>query len=193
MTAPALKHPTAESAAAAARLLHRPLPDGYLAESTRHFAQPKVAAPPKTISMVVFRVEAEWFALPTPTVLEIAPVATIHALPHRGGATLGLANVHGALLICIALRELLGIAAPPAAKLELARFLVVQGPHGRLVLPVQEVRGVHRVHSSDLRDAPAHSARPAAGYISQVLAWNELTVGCLEPSRFFPAIERSLA
>src|SRR5262245_31618886 len=48
--------------AAASRMLEGPVPDGYLEESTQHFAAAESELPRDIYSAVVFRVQAEWFA-----------------------------------------------------------------------------------------------------------------------------------
>src|SRR5687768_8969632 len=96
--------------AGAAALLDGDAPDGCLAEWTSHFAKPGVAADTDTRSIVIFRIGAEWLALPTSVVVEVADVLPVHSLPHRqNGAVLGLANVRGQLLICVSLGQVVGV------------------------------------------------------------------------------------
>ena len=90
--------------AAAHRLLDRPLPEAYRQEWTRHFAQIEKVQPPARKSAVVFRLKAEWLALPTHAFQEVGERRPIHSLPHRrDGIVLGLVNVRGELLVCVAL------------------------------------------------------------------------------------------
>ena len=94
----------------AAELLDGDLPASHLAEWTRHFAQPKLAAEDETRSIVIFRVAAEWLALPTSVVMEVANLLPVHSLPHRqNGAVLGLASVRGELLVCVSLGLVVGV------------------------------------------------------------------------------------
>ncbi len=98
--------------AAAHKLLDRPLPETYRQEWTRHFAQTEKALQPAKKSAVVFRLKAEWLALPTHTFQEVGERRPIHSLPHRrDGIVLGLVNVRGELLICVALDRFLGLEA----------------------------------------------------------------------------------
>ena len=58
----------------------------------------------------MFRLGAEWFALPTIAVDEVAELRGIHSLPHRrGGMLLGLVNVQGELIVCVSLARVLGL------------------------------------------------------------------------------------
>ena len=71
---------------------------------TSHFAQEQRIEQLDTHSVVIFRIGAEWLALPTPVFKEVAELRAIHSLPHRrGGVVLGLANVRGELLVCVSL------------------------------------------------------------------------------------------
>src|SRR5436853_1228295 len=50
---------------AGVRLLDRPLPEGYRWDWTLHFAQEKQKGlPPARTSVVIFRIDSEWLALP---------------------------------------------------------------------------------------------------------------------------------
>src|SRR5437870_1931260 len=87
---------------AAQRLLDRPLPADYQREWTQHFSKKETPGKPVKTSAVLFRIGAEWLALPAQTFQEIAERRPIHSLPHRRlGVVVGLVNVRGELLICV--------------------------------------------------------------------------------------------
>ena len=104
--------------AGAADLLDAEVPAGHLAERTAHFAEPANAESGEMRSVVIFRVAAEWLALPTALVVEVANLLPIHSLPHRSnGAVLGVTSVRGELLVCMSLRQVVGaemVAVPSA-------------------------------------------------------------------------------
>lgn len=80
-----------------------------------------------TCSLVVFRLGEEWLGLPTRCLDEVAPIQTIHSLPHqRSRALRGVANVRGTLVPCLSLVELLGLdpAEPGASSLRVQRLAV---------------------------------------------------------------------
>ena len=80
--------------AGAADLLDAEVPAGHLAERTSHFAEPARGDSGEMRSVVIFRVAAEWLALPTALVVEVANLLPIHSLPHRSnGAVLGVTSV----------------------------------------------------------------------------------------------------
>src|SRR5471030_2732737 len=96
--------------ASAAKLLDADLPPGHLDEWTGHFSGEQKVEEAGTQSVVIFRLGAEWLALPTAVFKEVATLRAVHSLPHRrSGLVLGLANVRGALLVCVSLGDMLGL------------------------------------------------------------------------------------
>src|ERR1051326_1023769 len=148
---------------AAHRLLDRPLPEEYRREWTLHFSQEKKRAAHTKLSAVIFRVSDEWLALPTQAFQEVAERRRIHSLPHRRqGIVLGLANIRGELLVCLALGRLLGLDRAPVAQVARTtydRLLVTSCEGSRLVFPVDEVQGIHRFQGHELRELPATVAK----------------------------------
>ncbi len=91
-------------------LLDREAPPGYSTEWTAHVAAEKKAAEPGIKSVIIFRIDKEWLAVPTDILQEVIDNYTIRTLPdHRGGIVKGLINVRGELLLCIALEVVLGM------------------------------------------------------------------------------------
>ena len=185
-------------AAAALEVLDRDLPSNYAAEWTSHFAQTTAAEDLHTDPVVVFRVGAEWLALSTRVIKEVADLRPIHSLPHRrSGGVLGVANVRGELLVCVSVGQLLGVEQGEESRHEQRgvhqRFLVIQHEGHRAVLPVDEVHGIHRVHARELRDVPATVARATATCTKAILLWNGKSVGLLDEQLLLFLLSRSLA
>ncbi len=183
---------------AAAAVLDRELPEGYLAQAewaSAPIAQTKTRG---ASSAVIFRIHREWLALATNVFKEVCEVRSIHSLPHqRNGVVLGIANVRGELLVCVSLSALLGVAKPgtvetaPRGK---ERLLVAGAADGeRLVFPVDEVHGVHRYDSTDLGDAPATIAKAASTYTRAMLSWEHKSVGLLDHELLFESLNRCLS
>ncbi len=157
----------------------------------------------------------------------LAQRCVIHSLPHRRrSVVLGLVNVRGELVICVSLSRLLNEAhstASDAIQCESAsaRLLVAEWDGNRLVFPVDEVHGVHRVQPDDLKDPPAtltgdnwrtkidataatsHASQEALrrgveparviSYVRSVFVWHEKTVGLLDAELLFATLNRNLA
>lgn len=184
--------------AAAAHLLDGDVPSEYLADWTTHVARKRLIQDPGTHSVVIFRVGAEWLALATTVVKEVAGLRPIHSLPHRrNGAVLGVANVHGELLVCISLGHILGLGPAPTATREgravQQRLLVIHHENSRAVIPVDEVRGTYRFHARELTEVPATVAKAAATYTKAMLSWQQSSVGLLDEHLLLGAMNRSQA
>ena len=186
--------------AAAASLLNRKSPEGYLDFWTGRIARPPEKKLAGTRSIVIFRIGTEWLALPTEVFLEVVELRPIHTLPHRHDALVrGLVMVRGELIICVSLAHLLGMdAAAPQTERQKGRSvydrLLVVGQNGeRVVFAVNEVHVGVRYHPDNLKPAPATVAQSAAPYTSGLLAWEGRSVGILDESLFFYALSRHLA
>jgi chemotaxis-related protein WspD len=184
---------------AARALLDRNPPAGYLSDWTSHFAQGKQVQEADAQAAVIFRIGAEWFALPTMVLDEVAEQRTIHSLPHRqGGVVLGLVNVRGELLVCVSLGRLLGLAdtAWPAAHqfaIVCGHLVVIGHEGGRLAFPVDEVKTSHRYNPSELRAPPATIFKAAVAHTKAILPWRDKIVGLLDDQIIFEELNRSLA
>jgi chemotaxis-related protein WspD len=182
---------------AAHLLLERELPVDYGEHWARHFAEPTLDRELDPQSVVIFRIGAEWLALPTSAIEEVASVRVVHPLPHRqSGVVLGVANVRGELVVCVALEGVLGAELRAAAPREnapraLERLLVLCQGSSRFAAPVDEVHGTVRFSKDQL--VPTPSTLSTSAFTTHVLPWAGRSVGCLEQELLFRALERSLA
>lgn len=181
----------------ALRLLERPLPPNYRAEWSAHFAKAQRLAPPVKTSGVIFRINAEWLALPTKAFQEVAERRRTHSLPHqRQGIVVGLVNIRGELLICVSLGRLLGLeksSARPTIRTTYDRLLVANWEGTRLVFPVDEVHGTHKFEAAEVHEPPATVAKSRPSYTQGIFIWQEKPVGLLDASLLFSALNRSLS
>ena len=129
-------------AAAARTFLDRDLPGNYLAEWTTHFAREKSAVEQNTLSLVLFRIGVEWFALPVSVLKEISELKTIHSLPHRrDNLVLGLVNFRGELLICVSLAGMLSLGEAPETRADRHAGPSLHADHQRRRAPAGLSRG----------------------------------------------------
>jgi chemotaxis-related protein WspD len=184
------------------QLLDRPLPPDYRRERAEHYAQRKTISRPARLSVIIFRIANEWFALPTTAFLEVAEHRAMHSLPQRRrGVALGLVNVRGELLVCASAAQLLGLnRSEPGAQSSLSecgtvfdRLLVAVWDGQRVVFPVNEVQGIQRFQKDELKETPAIISKSSLTYTEGVFAWGGRTVGLLDAAAFFTALNRSLA
>lgn len=183
--------------AAGALLLERSLLPDYRRDWALHFARPKEAMAVGEISVVLFRIGTEWIALPTGSFQEVADMRKIHSIPHRRkGTLLGVVNVRGELVLCVALDKILGLTRSKEKSGDRAvyeRLLVATAESRRIAFPVDEVHGVHRFDADELRDPPATLSKSGASYTLGVLPWNGKLTICLDAELLFPALNESIA
>lgn len=171
-------------------LLERDLPPGYLEEAAEALAAEKVEEAPGTESLVIFRIEREWLALPTRLLAEVVDPEKFHSLPHRKNPVLlGVVNVHGDIQLCVSLKALLEIEDAPALRRDGAasfrapvrkgpagipshrRMMVVGDPGNQWVFPVDEILGIDRVHPSLYRRTPVTVAKAGSAYTRAIFTW----------------------
>ncbi|KQQ67996.1 chemotaxis protein CheW [Pseudomonas sp. Leaf127] len=180
--------------AAATRLLDRySLVQDYHDRSRSSEQQTQV----RTRSVLVFRLGDEWLGLATRSLVEVAPMQAIHSLPHqRARALLGVANVRGALVACISLVELLGLdgmtSVAPAGGRIMPRMLIVAAQGGPVVVPVDEVDGIHAMTEQSLDSASLSGTHANARFTRGVLHWKDRSLRLLDEQELLSAVNRSL-
>ncbi|ATV19380.1 chemotaxis protein CheW [Pseudomonas syringae pv. theae ICMP 3923] len=150
----------------------------------------------KTRSILVFRLGEEWLGLVSSCLSEVAPYQTIHSLPHqRSRAMLGVANVRGALVACISLVDLLGLDSNPVIAQStrvVPRMLIVAVAGGPVVVPVDEVDGIHAIDERELEAASASGTHANARFTRGVLQWKDRSLRWLDEEQLLSAVHRSL-
>ncbi|WP_130911708.1 chemotaxis protein CheW [Pseudomonas sp. Sample_9] len=178
--------------AAATRLLDR----YSLQQDQREAVVSKVEIDVKTRSLLMFRLGEEWLGLATRTLVEVAPLQAIHSLPHqRSRALLGVANVRGALVACLSLVELLDLGAsvaPAGGGRIMPRMLIIAAHGGPVVVPVDEVDGIHAIDERILDAASQSGAQASAKYTRGVLQYRGRSLRWLDEEQLLSAVTRSL-
>ena len=179
--------------AAATRLLDRySFEQEHVEQYATRVDERKVA----TRSLMIFRLGDEWLGLATRCLDEVAPMQPIHSLPHqRSRALQGVANVRGALVPCLSLIELLGLdptLAGPTSLRVMPRMLILAAHGGPVVVPVDEVDGIHNIEERVLNAASASGEHVSAKYTRGVLQWKTRSLRWLDEEQLLSAVTRSL-
>lgn len=183
-------------AAAGRQHLDRNLPPAYLGERAAVMALPKETGRLGTLSVMVFRLCGEKFAVKTIYFQEAAEPSPVHTLPLKVNRIFrGIANINGELLLCLSVADLLDLTfeaqeSEPQPAYE--RMLVVGQEGQRFVFPVEQILGVHRIAPEDLREVPATLSRSARALTRGIFLLDGSPVGLLDEERLFPAMTRSL-
>lgn len=178
--------------AAATRLLDR----YALSQGDRGQISTVAESEVKTRSLLMFRLGEEWLGLATRSLVEVAPLQAIHSLPHqRSRALLGVANVRGALVACLSLVELLGLddtsGVAPGARVT-PRMLIIAAHGGPVVVPVDEVDGIHAIDERILDAASQSCTQASAKYTRGVLPFKGRSLRWLDEEQLLSAVTRSL-
>jgi chemotaxis-related protein WspD len=183
---------------AAAQLLGAELPEDYLGRWTTHFATEPEVESRQLQAALIFRIGAEWLAMSPTNLQEIAEGRPIHSVPRgRSNTLLGLANIRGELLVCLALDRVLGLektgSEKSSSKRAIYRRMVVAGCHGsRFVFPVEEVHGIHWFNPNELKEVPSTVTKAQTAYFRGILIWQNKSVGCLDDRLLFNMLNESL-
>ena len=157
------------------------------------------AAASQVLSLVIFRLGAQWLALPTQVVREVAEVRTIRSIPRWDtGVLLGLVNLRGEFELCVSLEEILGrVGAHGCARdrdhQRTARLVVVEKGEARWVFPADEVSGVFHFAPGDFHASPVAPAAGADPAFTGMVRWLEKQVSCLDETVLFDTLKRHIA
>ncbi|RAI71524.1 chemotaxis protein CheW [Pseudomonas fluorescens] len=178
--------------AAATRLLDR----YALQQEDRGPTSVAIESEVKTRSLLMFRLGEEWLGLTTRSLVEVSPLQAIHSLPHqRSRALLGVANVRGALVACLSLVELLDLDGTsnvaPGTRV-MPRMLIIAAHGGPVVVPVDEVDGIHAIDERILDTASRSGAQASAKYTRGVLQFKGRSLRWLDEEQLLSAVTRSL-
>ncbi|MDQ0650383.1 chemotaxis protein CheW [Pseudomonas cedrina] len=179
--------------AAATRLLDR---YALQQEAHRPYAAMERGEDVVTRSLLIFRLGEEWLGIATRCLVEVAPLQPIHSLPHqRSRALLGVANVRGALVACLSLVELLGLDATTRGASGgriMPRMLIIAAQDGPVVVPVDEVDGIHAIDERTLKAASASGTQASGRFTQGVFQWKGRSLRWLDEVQLLTAVTRSL-
>ncbi len=103
----------------------------FVSRNTRHTAKQQ------TQRHIIFRLEQQWFAIPSRYLTEVTLPLVVRAVPNRHSKVLlGVCNVRGQLVPCLSLHRLFSIVESSTAT---ARMLVLSHPSGALVVSVDQI------------------------------------------------------
>jgi len=180
-------------------LLNHEPPETYVEEFTKIIAEPEIKEAGQKQTVMVFRLGAEWLALPAGLFVELARPRPIRRIPHRSNAIfLGLVSIRGDIQLCFSVGGLLdvhpaedGKAAPSAGLLR--RFCVISKLNRTLVFPADEVHGLGGYAENELQPVPVTVAKTLQKYTVGVITINNRQTGLINDDLLLAAFERSLS
>lgn len=179
------------------RLLDQELTATYRREWAGIMASEKEAAQFQTLSLILFRIEAEWLALRTQVLSEVIDPQPLkhHSLPHRKNRVLtGIINVRGEIQLCVSLKALLGIeaAGKNGDQSPYRRMMVIDSDDGKWVFPVSEIVGIHRIHPATFQNVPVTVAKSQSTFTKGLFKWEGRYVAFLDDELLIYSLTRSV-
>lgn len=157
--------------------------------------KPKKGVDKEIVSLVVFRLNTEWLALPIYCFKEVFHHRLIHRVPHRQGKILmGIINLRGELQLCINLNQLLGInsqAEQPSFNTRQPRMIAINKEDALWVFPVDEV-GIDVWNMSELKNVPVNLSKSATNYLKGIMTKGSRSIGLLDEELLFYSLRRQV-
>ena len=183
-------------ATAAVILFEREVPPEYIAEWTLHLSKKKEIDVPGLLSVLVFRISQEWYALETRYVREITEEHVVHHIPHcKTNFIKGLVNIHGKIQICFSFGDLIetdAAATEQLVKNNFKRMVVAEWNGAVWVFSVDELYGIQRFNLDDMRKAPETVIKSNRTYTRGVFNWQGKHAGYLDHELLFTALKKCL-
>jgi chemotaxis-related protein WspD len=178
-------------------LLDREITEKAIKEWTEIYSTPKKQEATDSLSVVVFRIHNEYFALKTKYFQETIELKAIHTVPFRtNNVFLGIVNVGGELLLAISAKNLFDLSETLYEIPQIASFkrmvVVIFNGH-RCVLPVDEVIGVTQISESIIQKAPITLAKSPTSFSSGIFNLNNKNIGLIDETKFFSALDKNLS
>jgi len=173
-------------------LFLRESPQDYLDEFTQVISQPIDQTSHKIISVMIFRLAKEWFALQSNTIQEIVPVNAVHSIPHRDKNLLkGIVNIRGELYLCISLKTLLSLQPEKQTHPKHAvyqRMIVMINNQLSWVFQADEIHGTEYFPEDQLMAIQSSTSHKKSTFTNHIIQWQHLTISLLDDSCIHQAL-----
>jgi chemotaxis-related protein WspD len=178
------------------QLLNREPPQAYLNEQTSLFTK-KEQQLVETISLSIFRLREEWFALPVQIFQEVTETSSIRTLPHRTNKIfLGLVSIRGDIQLCISLSELLGLETVSSnsnlSPIIYKRMVVIAKEGNQWAFEVDEIYGVHRIPTNLLLNVPNTISKATITYTKAIVEWHNKHISYLDEELVFYTLNKKV-
>lgn len=172
------------------RVFNRAAPVGYLKDWRKALATKKSEDKADSKSILIFRVNNEWFALPADCLHEITEKRTIHRIPRNINNDIsGVVNVGGEVRICYSLESILGVKRLSDEIVEegvvaTGRFIVAFLDGQYYVFYVEQISGLSWYRDKELLSVPATIGHENEDMLLGVISHNKNKVAVLDTEKF---------
>lgn len=152
----------------------------------------------ESVSIIIFRLDQDWFALPTLYFKEILLYRSIHRVPHRmHKVLLGLVNMGGELQLCVDLKRLFEMRKPnELIKLKdlslYHRLIVIMRNEDLWVCPVDELEGTEMIPICAIKEVPTNMSKSTRNFLKGIISKGEREIGLLDEELLFSSLRRSV-
>ena len=172
------------------RVLDRVAPVGYLKGWRKTLAIKKEQQNGDNKSALVFRVNDEWFALPTGCLEEITEKKKVHRIPRNQNSDIsGVVNIGGEIRICYSLVNILGINSARedvknTGAIVAGRFIVILLDSQHYVFLVDQVNGLDWYSFEEVSPVPSTLEYDSGNMIAGIIKRNKNNIAILNVDMF---------
>ncbi|WP_455205031.1 chemotaxis protein CheW [Kaarinaea lacus] len=178
----------------------KPLPKNYIQFWTQYYARENSLQADSRLSVVIFRLQQQWYAVPTRHVDVIEPRSFVHRIPNYDNQfVLGVANIKGKLQLCFSLKRLLNIATSDLGEGGSTqvgvyrRFVVLSQESFIYVFPVDEIGSVTRINSDELKPQSDYTVNNTSSLLMGSVTTEQKKVVLINTDILFTKIENAMA
>jgi len=173
-------------------LLDREPPKGYLEDWTVLLTQQKeIKSNEDAVSVLIFRLQKDWFAIATSAIKDVIQAKVIHNIPHRNNQTLkGTSNIRGHLKLVVSLEYLLEINQSVSEFY--TRMIVIKQEGVEWVILAHEIYGIRSYNIEQMENVPVTILKSTANYLKGIYQFDNLKAGILEEELLFFSLQRSV-
>ena len=180
------------------KILNREIEEDYIKEWSEIISRPRENVETELISVLIFRIGDEWFALPNQIVKEITHCSNHHSLPHRKNEVLrGLVNIRGELLLCVSLGYLFELNKSEKETNNQPhiheRYIVIEEGDDSFVFPVSEVKNILRYNPKDLKSAPSTMQGISRQHIIGLIDYKGSNIGILDSDSILDSLRKNVS
>lgn len=141
------------------------------------------------LSLLIFRLADEWFAIDTYALNEVIEKRPIHTIPNRPEKILlGLVNIRGQLKICVSLHILLEL---PDLQQEKEKYVVISKDNSIWVCPIDELLGIHYFETDQISPKHEAASKTSEAYLKGVIQLGDRNIGYLDAGMLLESLDRS--
>jgi len=172
----------------------RDVSEELLQEWTDIYSAEEIVDSSESESFIVFRLEDEWYAIPTVHLVSVKDLRPIHSVPHRTNANFrGITNVEGSLVLCVNLHNILAVSKSSEKSFEdsygYSRLVVISMGKDRIVAEVDEVGGIEKIKTTLLSSPPVTVAKSPHTFTKQIFTYNNSNVGVIDMTKLKTIVE----